>query len=92
MASAVTTELSDILERLKQCGLRMTRNRQKLVEVLMESGRPLSADEIMAFCVGKLARFKLPKTVKFIDIIPRNPSGKALKRELRTQFPRKATE
>ncbi len=46
MASAVTTELSDILERLKQCGLRMTRNRQKLVEVLMESGRPLSADEI----------------------------------------------
>ena len=46
MASTVTTELSDILERLKQCGLRMTRNRQKLVEVLMGSGRPLSADEI----------------------------------------------
>jgi acyl-CoA synthetase (AMP-forming)/AMP-acid ligase II len=46
----------------------------------------------MAFCVGKLARFKLPKTVKFIDVIPRNPSGKALKRELRTQFPREAME
>jgi acyl-CoA synthetase (AMP-forming)/AMP-acid ligase II len=33
-----------------------------------------------------LARFKLPKRVLFIDVIPRTPSGKALKRRLREQF------
>lgn len=60
--------------------------------IIVKKSDDLSADEIMAFCVGKLARFKLPKTVKFIDVIPRNPSGKALKRELRTQFPREAME
>jgi len=60
--------------------------------IVVKKSNNLTADDILAFCVGKLARFKLPKAVKFIDVIPRNPSGKALKRELRIQFPRDATE
>ena len=46
MASSVKIGLSDVLERLRQCGLRMTRNRESLVEVLIDSDHPLSADEI----------------------------------------------
>jgi acyl-CoA synthetase (AMP-forming)/AMP-acid ligase II len=48
-----------------------------------------SVDEkaIINYCDGKLARFKMPTAVRFIDVIPRNASGKALKRELRLQFP-----
>ena len=49
-------------------------------------------DEILEFCSGKLARFKLPRSVEFVDEIPRNPSGKILKRILREQFPGPAPE
>jgi len=47
---------------------------------------------VLAHCQGKLARFKLPKEVVFLDVIPRNPSGKILKRILRDQFPGPAPE
>lgn len=43
--------------------------------------------DILNFCDGKLARFKMPKGAAFVDTIPRNPSGKVLKRILREQFP-----
>jgi len=46
MASSAKIGISNILERLRQCGLRMTRNREKLVEVLIGSDHPLSADEL----------------------------------------------
>ncbi|HJN49445.1 MAG: long-chain-fatty-acid--CoA ligase [Pseudomonadales bacterium] len=47
----------------------------------------LNDSDILKYCDGKLARFKLPKGVAFVDEIPRNPSGKVLKRVLREQFP-----
>jgi acyl-CoA synthetase (AMP-forming)/AMP-acid ligase II len=47
----------------------------------------LSESDVLAQCDGKLARYKMPVAVRFVDAIPRNPSGKALKRELRLQFP-----
>ena len=40
-------------------------------------------DELIEHCRGQLAKFKVPKAVEFIDALPRNPSGKVLKRELR---------
>lgn len=43
-------------------------------------------EEIIAYCKQYLAKYKVPKTVAFIDEIPRNASGKVLKRELRVQF------
>jgi acyl-CoA synthetase (AMP-forming)/AMP-acid ligase II len=42
-----------------------------------------TADELIEHCRGQLARFKVPKDVLFVDALPRNPSGKVLKRELR---------
>jgi fatty-acyl-CoA synthase len=40
----------------------------------------------------RLARYKQPKHYEFIDVLPRNPSGKILKRVLREQFPGPAPE
>lgn len=40
-------------------------------------------DELIEHCRGQLAKFKVPKAVTFIEALPRNPSGKVLKRELR---------
>ena len=42
-------------------------------------------DELVEHCRGQLAKFKVPKDVVLIDELPRNPSGKVLKRELRTR-------
>jgi acyl-CoA synthetase (AMP-forming)/AMP-acid ligase II len=50
--------------------------------VLAESASP-TPDELIEHCRGQLARFKVPKDVTFIAELPRNPSGKVLKRELR---------
>ena len=41
---------------------------------------------------GKLARYKQPRVVEFVDQIPRNPTGKVLKRVLRERFPGPAPE
>ena len=44
------------------------------------------AEEIMAHCRDRLAGFKRPESVIFIDSLPRNPMGKVLKKKLREKF------
>ena len=56
--------------------------------VVLKKGEKLTAEAIMAHCSEKLAKFKVPKEVEFIDMLPRNPSGKILKRELRQRHKR----
>jgi fatty-acyl-CoA synthase len=51
--------------------------------VVLGDAADLDADELMTFCAERLAKFKTPKAVSFLDALPRNPSGKVLKRELR---------
>ena len=46
----------------------------------------VSPEDVMAFCNAKLAPYKAIKVVEFVDVIPRNPSGKILKRVLRDQY------
>ena len=46
MTDASKTHISRILQRLKECGLRLTRNRENLVEVLARAEQPLRADEL----------------------------------------------
>ena len=55
--------------------------------IVVSKNPNLSEGEILKHCDGKLARFKLPKSATFVETIPRNPSGKVLKRVLRDQFP-----
>ena len=44
------------------------------------------AEQLMAFCRERLARFKVPRSVEFVDRFPRNSIGKLLKRELRAPY------
>lgn len=54
--------------------------------VVIKGGQTLTEAEVIEFCQGKLARYKIPKSVAFIDALPRTAAGKVLKRELRVQF------
>jgi acyl-CoA synthetase (AMP-forming)/AMP-acid ligase II len=60
--------------------------------VVVRSDPDLAAQDVRAHCDGKLARFKQPRAVEFVDEIPRNPTGKVLKRLLRERFPGPAAE
>jgi acyl-CoA synthetase (AMP-forming)/AMP-acid ligase II len=51
--------------------------------VVLRDGQSADPDELIAHCRERLARFKVPKEVTFLQALPRNPSGKVLKRELR---------
>lgn len=51
--------------------------------VVLREGESVTADDLVAHCAARLAKFKIPKHVEFIGELPRNPSGKVLKRELR---------
>jgi len=60
--------------------------------VVVRADESLRAQDVLDFCQGKLARYKQPRAVVFVEEIPRNPSGKALKRLLRDEFPGPAPE
>ena len=51
--------------------------------VVLRPGANAGVEELQEFCRARLARFKVPRAVTFIDALPRNPSGKVLKRVLR---------
>jgi acyl-coenzyme A synthetase/AMP-(fatty) acid ligase len=44
------------------------------------------AQELIAYCRSKLAHYKCPVTVDFVDELPRLPTGKLLKRQLRDKY------
>ena len=51
--------------------------------IVVKAGQTLTEDEVIAHCNTHMAGFKAPKRVVFADSLPKNPSGKLLKRELR---------
>jgi long-chain acyl-CoA synthetase len=54
--------------------------------VVLKPGANADPNEIVAFVRERIAHFKCPTSVDFIDVLPRNPSGKVLKRELREPY------
>lgn len=60
--------------------------------VVVRTRDDVSESAILEYCQGKVANYKLPKGTAFVEEIPRNPSGKILKRQLRQLFPGPAKE
>jgi long-chain acyl-CoA synthetase len=56
--------------------------------VVPAAGADVTADELIAFARTRLAGYKLPRSIDFVEALPRTPSGKVLKRELRAQSTR----
>ena len=54
--------------------------------ISLKKGTSLTAQELIDFCRQRLAHYKAPKSVEFVDALPKNPSGKILKRELRQKY------
>jgi fatty-acyl-CoA synthase len=54
--------------------------------VVVKSGKRLDEETVIRHCAGAMAHFKVPKRVIFVDSLPKNPSGKLLKRELRRRY------
>ncbi|MET0459432.1 MAG: long-chain-fatty-acid--CoA ligase [Ilumatobacteraceae bacterium] len=54
--------------------------------VVPAAGTAPTADEIIEFSRTQLARFKCPTSVDFVEALPRNPSGKVLKKDLRAPY------
>jgi acyl-CoA synthetase (AMP-forming)/AMP-acid ligase II len=54
--------------------------------VALKGNQIVSEADLIAFCEGKLAGFKKPKSVDFIEKLPRNLTGKILKKNLRERY------
>jgi len=54
--------------------------------VVLKQDATATAEELMEHCRGKLGGFERPRSVDFVTELPRNPSGKVIKRELREPF------
>jgi len=54
--------------------------------VQVRDGAHVSADELIAFCGERLAGYKKPRSVDFVDELPRDAAGKLLKRAIRAPY------
>jgi len=54
--------------------------------IVLRDGQYATEADVIEFCKESLAHFKVPKRVVFTDALPKNPSGKLLKRELRQRY------
>ena len=54
--------------------------------VQRRAGTSVTAEELMAFCGGRLAGYKKPRSVDFVDELPRDAAGKLLKRRIRDPY------
>jgi fatty-acyl-CoA synthase len=57
-----------------------------LMFVALKPGHQVTASELLAHCHNRLARFKAPKQVEFLEALPYSPYGKVIKAELREKF------
>ena len=54
--------------------------------VVLKEGQNLNEEELITFCKTRLAGFKVPRIVQFMDSLPKGGTGKILKRELKEPF------
>jgi acyl-CoA synthetase (AMP-forming)/AMP-acid ligase II len=54
--------------------------------VVLKPGHTATEEELVAFCRNHLASYKKPRSVDFVEELPKNAYGKVLKRELRNRY------
>jgi fatty-acyl-CoA synthase len=54
--------------------------------IVCKPEQSLAQGDVIRHCLGRLAKFKVPQSVVFVEALPRNATGKVLKRVLRVQF------
>jgi acyl-CoA synthetase (AMP-forming)/AMP-acid ligase II len=88
-----STEVEQALQQLRgvqMCaavGLPDDRWGERVVAaVLADPSAGLSSDDVIAHCRTLIAGYKVPKQIKFGQVLPMTPTGKVKKRELRDQF------
>jgi len=54
--------------------------------VVVKEGEELTEVELIEYCKGKIGKFKMPRSVVFVEALPRTPTGKILKRVLRDEY------
>mgnify|MGYP001372957863 CR=1 FL=1 len=54
--------------------------------VVLRQGRQADARELMAFCEGRLAGFKRPRSVDFVPVLPKNGNGKLSRKDVREPY------
>jgi acyl-CoA synthetase (AMP-forming)/AMP-acid ligase II len=54
--------------------------------VVLKKGEAATSEEIVEYCRSRLAGFKRPRSVFFIDSLPRNPMGKVMRKKLREEY------
>ena len=54
--------------------------------VVRKPDQTLEEGDIIRHCLGRLAKYKVPQAVAFVEALPRNATGKLLKKELRASF------
>jgi acyl-CoA synthetase (AMP-forming)/AMP-acid ligase II len=54
--------------------------------VVLKQGADATTDDVIAFCKEHLASYKTPKSLEFINSLPKNPQGKILKKEIRKKY------
>ena len=55
--------------------------------VVLKPGQKLTETEVLNFLKGRLAKYKVPRSVVFVDQLPRNAAGKVLKNVLKEKYP-----
>ena len=55
--------------------------------ILLKPDERLTSEQIISFCAERMAAYKIPHTINFVSAIPKNPTGKVLKRLLRRDVP-----
>ncbi len=81
-------EIEDVLISYPQVkeavvvGVKETHAGEKVKAVIVPHTQECTSQEILSFCQGKLAEFKIPKIIQFRDHIPKSPLGKILRKDL----------
>jgi fatty-acyl-CoA synthase len=54
--------------------------------VVLKPGARATENELLEFCRGRLARYKCPRSIEFLEMLPKTGTGKILKKELRKKY------